>query len=128
MWGRECGKKSGRQGKAGHRTLGGRRRGGHPPGSGRGPGQSSHDSPLLEPTLGALETLGVPEWASVHLDRGYDSKATRRLLEDRGLVGVISLRRTSRPLLGPRNGGSWRGPTRGATPTRSLYGAPRGKN
>src|ERR671910_3688644 len=34
-----------------------------------------HDSPLLRPTLGALETLGVPEWASVHLDRGYDSKA-----------------------------------------------------
>jgi transposase len=49
-----------------------------------------HDSPLLGPTLGALETLGVPEWASIHLDRGYDSKATRRLLEDRGLVGVIS--------------------------------------
>jgi hypothetical protein len=40
--------------------------------------------------LSALETLGVPEWASVHLDRGYDSKATRRLLEDRGLVGLIS--------------------------------------
>jgi transposase len=49
-----------------------------------------HDSPLLGPTLSALETLGVPEWASVHLDRGYDSKATRRLLEDRGLVGLIS--------------------------------------
>jgi transposase len=47
-----------------------------------------HDSPLLAPTLGTLrETLGVPAWASVHLDRGYDSKTTRRLLEDRGLVG-----------------------------------------
>src|SRR5215203_3013016 len=98
MWGRECGKKSGRQGKAGHRTPGGRRRGGHPPGSGRGPGQSSHDSPLLTPTLGALETLGVPEWASVHLDRGYDSKATRRLLEDRSLVGVISEKGKPSPL------------------------------
>ena len=57
-----------------------------------------HDSPLLTPTLGALETLGVPEWASVHLDRGYDSKATRRLLEDRGLVGVISEKGKPSPL------------------------------
>jgi IS5 family transposase len=57
-----------------------------------------HDSPLLAPTLGALETLGVPEWASVHLDRGYDSKATRRLLEDRGLVGVISKKGKPSPL------------------------------
>ena len=57
-----------------------------------------HDSPLLRPTLGALETLGVPEWASVHLDRGYDSKATRRLLEDRGLVGVISEKGKPSPL------------------------------
>jgi transposase len=57
-----------------------------------------HDSPLLAPTLGALETLGMPEWASVHLDRGYDSKATRRLLEDRGLVGVISEKGKLSPL------------------------------
>lgn len=57
-----------------------------------------HDSPLLASSLGALETLGVPEWASVHLDRGYDSKATRRLLEDRGLVGVISEKGKSSPL------------------------------
>ena len=57
-----------------------------------------HDSPLLAPTLGTLETLGMPEWASVHLDRGYDSKATRRLLEDRGLVGVISEKDKPSPL------------------------------
>jgi transposase len=57
-----------------------------------------HDSLLLAPTLGALETLGVPEWASVHLDRGYDSKATRQLLEDRGLVGVISEKGKPSPL------------------------------
>ena len=57
-----------------------------------------HDSPLLAPTLRVLETLGVPEWASVHLDRGYDSKATRRLLEDRGLVGVISEKGKPSPL------------------------------
>lgn len=57
-----------------------------------------HDSPLLAPTLGVLETLGLPEWASVHLDRGYDSKAIRRLLEDRGLVGVISEKGKPSPL------------------------------
>jgi Transposase DDE domain len=97
MWGREGGKKPGRQGKAGHQTLGGRRRSGHSLGAVAAPA-NRHDSPLLAPTLGALETLGVPEWASVHLDRGYDSKATRRLLEDRGLVGVISEKGKPSPL------------------------------
>ena len=37
-----------------------------------------------------VETLGgLPDWASIHLDRGYDSKATRELLENRGLLSVI---------------------------------------
>jgi hypothetical protein len=49
-----------------------------------------HDSPLLAPTLGALETLGVPEWASVHLDRGYDSRLTRERLAELGLRWEIS--------------------------------------
>ena len=50
-----------------------------------------HDSPLLAPTLDALEALGLPpESVSVHLDRGYDSNVTRRLLEERELIGVIS--------------------------------------
>ena len=37
-----------------------------------------HDSPLLTETLDAVtETLGeLPEQVSVHLDGGYDSKAT----------------------------------------------------
>jgi hypothetical protein len=44
----------------------------------------------LAPTLDALEALGLPpESVSVHLDRGYDSDVTRRLLEDRRLIGVI---------------------------------------
>jgi IS5 family transposase len=47
-----------------------------------------HDSPLLSPTLEAFADL--PEQASVHLDKAYDSKVTRRLLEERALVGVIS--------------------------------------
>jgi hypothetical protein len=58
-----------------------------------------HDSPLLDATLDALEPLGeLPDRASVHLDRGYDSKATREKLEARGLSGVIAERGKSAPL------------------------------
>ncbi len=54
-------------------------------------GANRHDSPLLAPTLDTLRTLGgLPEPVSVHLDRGYDSNVTRRLLEERGLAGMIS--------------------------------------
>jgi IS5 family transposase len=51
-----------------------------------------HDSPLLVPTLGvASEALGVlPEGASVHLDRGYDSRLSRERLEELGLGWKIS--------------------------------------
>ena len=51
-----------------------------------------HDSPLLVPTLmAASETLGsLPEEASVHLDRGYDSKLTRERLRELGLGWEIS--------------------------------------
>jgi len=54
-------------------------------------GANRHDSPLLVPTLehAGASVGGLPEGASVHLDRGYDSNVTRRLLEDRGLLGVI---------------------------------------
>jgi hypothetical protein len=53
---------------------------------------SRHDSPLLVPTLGAAsETLGpLPQEASVHLDRGYDSERTRRRLKELGLGWEIS--------------------------------------
>jgi Transposase DDE domain len=51
-----------------------------------------HDSPLLVPTLkAASETLGsVPEEASVHLDRGYDSGRTRERLRELELGWEIS--------------------------------------
>ncbi len=51
-----------------------------------------HDSPLLAETLDAVaEALGeLPERASVHLDRGYDSKVTRERLRERGLLAEIS--------------------------------------
>lgn len=58
-----------------------------------------HDSPLLEVTLETLEPLGeLPDRASVHLDRGYDSKATRKKLEARGLSGVIAEKGKPAPL------------------------------
>ncbi len=58
-----------------------------------------HDSPLLTETLDALAALGpLPEQARVHLDRGYDSDATRERLHDRGLIGVISEKGKPAPL------------------------------
>ncbi len=58
-----------------------------------------HDSPLLEETLDNLKILGpLPERMSVHLDRGYDSKATREKLKDRGLIAVICEKGKPAPL------------------------------
>jgi transposase len=62
-----------------------------------------HDSPLLGETLDALEALGpMPERVSVHLDRGYDSEATRKRLEERGLDAVISQKGKPAPLRATR--------------------------
>ena len=86
-------KKPGGQGQTGHQALdGGGGRFGHPAGRRECPGQSSHDSPLLVPTLEAVsETLGaLPEGASVHLERGYDSHLTRERLAELGLRWEIS--------------------------------------
>jgi len=41
---------------------------------------------------------GLPEPVSVHLDRAYDSNVTRRLLQERGLEGVISEKGKPAPL------------------------------
>ena len=58
-----------------------------------------HDSLLLADTLDTLEVLGsMPEQVSVHLDRGYDSEATRERLKDRGLIGAISEKGKQAPL------------------------------
>ena len=67
----------------------------------------------------------LPEGASVHLDRGYDSKLTRERLEDLGLGWEISRKGKPAPY-GPRNVGWWSARTRGTTPTRSLFGVPSG--
>src|SRR6476646_10299719 len=53
-------------------------------------GANRHDSPLLGPTLAGLEKLdGLPEDVTVHLDRGYDGRPTRTLLDELGLHGAI---------------------------------------
>ena len=58
-----------------------------------------HDSPLLPETLDTVaETFGgLPEGMNVHLDRGYDSKATRERLKERGLLAEISKKGKSAP-------------------------------
>jgi IS5 family transposase len=88
------------------RYGGGRKR--HPFGHRHRSGQPSRLAAVLPETLDAVsETLGgLPEGASVHLDRDYDSGATRERLEERGLLAEISLRRASRHHSGPRSTGS----------------------
>src|SRR5215210_355309 len=51
-------------------------------------GANRHDAPLLRPTLAGLERLDcLPADVTVHLDRGYDSRATRALLAKLGFDG-----------------------------------------
>ncbi len=59
-----------------------------------------HDSPLLAPTLerACASVGGLPERASVHLDRAYDSELTRERLEERGLLAEISRKGKPAPL------------------------------
>jgi hypothetical protein len=58
-----------------------------------------HDSPLLAQNLDTVKTLEpLPERASVHLDRSYDSDLTRKRLEERGLIGVICEKGKPAPL------------------------------
>ena len=51
-----------------------------------------NDSPLLIPTLehASASVGGLPEGASVHLDRGYNSFITRDCLKERGLNAEIA--------------------------------------
>jgi len=58
-----------------------------------------HDSPLLVPTLEVVRESGlVVGGASVHLDRGYDSEATRARLSELGLLAEISRKGKPAPL------------------------------
>jgi Transposase DDE domain len=59
-----------------------------------------HDSPLLVPTLehASASLGGLPEGASVHLDRGYDSFLTRDRLRERRLDAQIANKGQPAPL------------------------------
>ena len=59
-----------------------------------------HDSPLLVPTLEhASDSVGgLPEGASVHLDRGYDSRLTRERLRERALNAEVAKKGHPAPL------------------------------
>src|SRR5919107_6024975 len=63
-------------------------------------GANRNDSPLLVPTLEHADASvgGLPDLASVHLDRGYDSFATRERLEERGLNAQIAKKGQPAPL------------------------------
>jgi hypothetical protein len=83
-----------------------------------------HDSPLLAGTLDAARALDLlPEGASIHLDRGYDSEATREKLHARGLIPEISQKGRPAPVGAT---GRWiveRTNSWHKTPTKSSRGA-----
>lgn len=63
-------------------------------------GANRHDSPLLVPTLehAAASVGGLPEEASIHLDRAYDSLLTRERLRERNLIAEIAKKGQPAPL------------------------------
>ena len=62
-------------------------------------GVNRHDSPLLESTLVGLDAWGANlAVTTVHLDRGYDSGATRALLDDLGFIGKIARKGVPAPV------------------------------
>jgi hypothetical protein len=64
-------------------------------------GANRHDSPLLAPTLQAASCqLGefLPGRRACHLDRGYDSTATRQLLDALGFEGQIARKGIPAPI------------------------------
>jgi transposase len=63
-------------------------------------GANRHDSPLLVPTLEHVSASvgGLPEGASVHLDRGYDSFVTHERLKERALNAEIAKKGQPAPL------------------------------
>ena len=62
-------------------------------------GANRHDAPLLGPTLAGLAALAPrPPGGTVHLDRGYDSAATRALLDGFGFTAEIARKGVPAPL------------------------------
>jgi transposase len=62
-------------------------------------GANRHDAPLLAPTLAGLDKLDrLPDAPTVHLDRGYDGRPTRALLEALGFDGAIARKGVPAPV------------------------------
>jgi hypothetical protein len=68
-------------------------------------GANRHDGPLLGPALAGVAARGLLEpGATVHLDRGFDSAATRALPAGLGLRGAIARKGVPAPV---QAGGRW---------------------
>ncbi len=62
-------------------------------------GANRHDAPLLGPTLAGLDKLDrLPDRPTIHLDRGYDGRPTRALLEALGFDGAIARKGVPAPI------------------------------
>ena len=62
-------------------------------------GANRHDAPLLGPTLAGLEQLDrLPDDLTVHLDRGYDGRPSRALLDELGFQGAIARKGVPAPV------------------------------
>ena len=61
-------------------------------------GANRHDAPLLAPTLAGLGSRPTAAGRRRHLDRGYDSAASRDLLAELGMTGVIARKGVPAPL------------------------------
>jgi hypothetical protein len=62
-------------------------------------GANRHDAPLLAATLAGLDKLDrLPDRPTAHLDRGYDGRPTRALLDALGLDGAIARKGVPAPV------------------------------
>jgi hypothetical protein len=62
-------------------------------------GANRHDAPLLAPTLAGLDKLDrLPDRPTIHLDRGYDGRPTRALLDALGFDGAIARKGVPAPV------------------------------
>jgi hypothetical protein len=62
-------------------------------------GANRHDAPLLAATLAGLDKLDrLPDRPTTHLDRGYDGRPTRALLDALGFDGAIARKGIPAPI------------------------------
>lgn len=77
-------------------------------------GANRHDIPMLAPTLDALEKRGLHlDVGTVHLDKGYDARTVRDLLDERGYHDAVIAKKR-------KKGDSIPAPTKEGTHTLGL--------